>query len=187
MSTRLVTEEDYKFFDFLAPYRWPNQSKSLIANYRQLVETGEIQIETLVENALAQASQGLYTRVCEDSYDFCDGSEAKKSVSCFRQNDYSRGQWTNSFAITNLKNKTGLIRAVCYSKQQDQFYFFAIPFAAYQGMSRIDIVLDTFSGYEGDPKGIPRGKWTRFQVDSFEQLAQLKPREARRVPYNGIF
>jgi hypothetical protein len=172
MSTCLATPEDFKFFDFLAPYRWPGESPKTIAKYRELVASGEIQIETLTENALVQASNGLYTRVCEDANDFSDGSESKKAVSQFRNNNIAKCQWTNSFAITNLTNKTGLVRCVCYSRQQDRFYFFAIPYKAYRNMARIDIILDSSTGYR-EPRGIPQGKWSHYQVDSFEQLAQL--------------
>ena len=176
MSTALATLEDFKFFDFLAPYRWPDKSKKQIKFYRELVEDGDLQIETVLENALVKTCGGKFTRVAEIVRDFCDGGDAKKSCSNFRNNDIARDQWMNSFAITNLKNKTGVIRALCYSKQQDKFYFFAIPYKAYKGMNRIDIMLDQSSGYR-KPVGIPRGKWTRYQLNSFEQLARITPAE----------
>lgn len=180
MSTALATNEDFKFFDFLAPYRWPNKSAEEIALYRDLVKDGDLQIETVLENALVNACRGAYTRVAEMARDFCDGGDAKKSVSQFRNNDKVRDQWMNSFAITNLKNKTGVIRALCYSREQDKFYFFAIPYKAYNGMNRIDILLDQSSGYR-KPEGIPKGKWTRYQVDSFKRLARITPAEVDQL------
>ena len=176
MSTALATTEDFKFFDFLAPYRWPTKSKKQIQAYRELVEDGDLQIETLLENALVKASKETYTRVAEMCRDFCDGGDAKKSVSQFRNNDIARDHWMNSFAITNLKNKTGVIRAVCYSREQDKFYFFAIPYKAYKGMARIDIMLDNSTGYR-EPIGIPKGKWTRYMIPTFEQLATITSAE----------
>jgi hypothetical protein len=180
MSTALATQEDYKFFDFLAPYRWPTKSKKQVQAYRELVADGDLQIETILENALVQACRGAYTRVAETARDFCDGGDAKKSVSQFRNNDIAKDMWMNSFAITNLKNKTGVIRALCYSREQDKFYFFAIPYKAYKGKNRIDIMLDNSSGYR-EPIGIPKGKWTRYQVESFEQLSQITEKEAQRL------
>jgi len=182
MSTQLVTPEDFKFFDFLAPYRWPNLSPVEIALYRQLVASGEIQIETLLENALVVASQGKYTRIAEDNADCSDGSDAKKAVSQFRNNCHKRDQWMNSFAITNLKNKKGLIRALCLSKQTGQFHFFAIPYSAYQGLSRVEIMLDTSSGYR-EPKGIPKGKWTAFEVEDFTKLATVRHQDQARIRF----
>jgi len=176
MSTALATAEDYKFFDFLAPYRWPNKTKKQIAAYRELVADGDLQIETVLENALVQACRGAYTRVAEMGRDFCDGGDAKKASSNFRNNDLARNLWTNSFAITNLKNKKGVIRALCYSKEQDKFYFFAIPYKAYKGMNRVDIALDNSSGYR-EPVGIPKGKWTRYMIPNFEQLATITSAE----------
>jgi hypothetical protein len=180
MSTALATQEDYKFFDFLAQYRWPTKSKKQVQAYRELVADGDLQIETILENALVQACRGAYTRVAETARDFCDGGDAKKSVSQFRNNDIAKDMWMNSFAITNLKNKTGVIRALCYSREQDKFYFFAIPYKAYKGKNRIDIMLDNSSGYR-EPIGIPKGKWTRYQVESFEQLSQITEKEAQRL------
>ncbi len=180
MSTSLATAEDYKFFDFLAPYRWPTKSKKQIQSYRELVADGDLQIETILENALVQACHGAYTRVAETVRDFCDGGDAKKSISQFRNNDVARDHWMNSFAITNLKNKTGVIRAVCYSKEQDKFYFFAIPYKAYKGMARVDIMLDNSTGWR-KPNGIPKGKWTRYMIPTFEQLATITPAEVNRL------
>jgi hypothetical protein len=87
MSTALTTNEDYQYFDFLAPLRWPNKSKRYIKkHYRELVDHGDLQIETMLENALATSSNGAYTRIAEMAKDFTDGSDAKKSVSQFRNN-----------------------------------------------------------------------------------------------------
>lgn len=176
MSTALATTEDFKFFDFLSPYRWPDKGEMQIQAYRELVEDGDLQIETLLENALVKTCRGAYTRVAETARDFCDGGDAKKSVSQFRNNDIARDHWMNSFAITNLKNKTGVIRALCYSREQDKFYFFAIPHKAYRGMARIDIMLDNSTGWS-KPIGIPKGKWTRYMIPTFERLATITPAE----------
>jgi hypothetical protein len=176
MSTQLATPEDFLYFDLLAPHRWPTHSPDKLALYRELVHTGEIQIETLLENALCSASNGMYTRVALDRCDHSDGSEAKKAVSQFRNNNVDRGLWMNSCRITNLKNKTGLIRAVILSKQTGKFHFFAIPHCAYKNLTIVEIVMDTSVGYK-EPMGIPKGKWCRYEVESFEYLAQVTNEE----------
>jgi hypothetical protein len=180
MSYTTVTPEDYKFFDFLAPKLWPNYTKSQIKLLRQQVEHGIIQIETMLENALAKCSKNSYKRIAEAYRDFCDDSDAKKVTSSFRNNNIVLDQWTNSFAVSGLKNKIGLIRAVCYSKEQDKFYFFAIPHKAYKGMNRIDIILDTSYGYR-KPQGIPKGKWIRYKVDNFNVLATITEAQANKL------
>ncbi len=179
MSSAMATPEDYKFFDFLAPYRWPSKSPAQIMHYRELIQDGDLHVETLLENALAVASDGAYRRIAEYGRDFCDNSDAKKSISQHRNNDIKRRQWTNSAAITGLSNKRGLIRALVYSKVQDKFYFFAIPYTAYQGMNRIDVLMDSSVGYK-DPLGIPKGKWAKCQVDSFKRLATITHQEAEQ-------
>jgi hypothetical protein len=177
MSYAMVTTEDYKFFDFLAPYVWPKYTKKEIALLRKQVDMGIIQIETMLENALAAI--GKYKRIAEAYRDFTDNSDAKKAVSQFRNNDIAKDLWMNSFGISGLKNKTGLIRACCYSREQDKFYFFAIPHIAYNGMAKVDVLLDQSTGYK-DPVGIPKGKWTKCQVDSFERLASITEKQAEK-------
>ena len=180
MSNALTIDADYKFFDFLAPYRWPDKSKRQLKVYRELVDNGDLDISTVLENALAMCAKGKYKRIAEAYRDFCDNSDAKKSISNLRNNDIARDRWTNSFAISGLEKKTGLIRAVCYSIYQDKFYFFAIPYSAYKGMKRVDVILDTSVGYK-DPIGIPKGKWAVYQVDSFEELATITHTEAKKL------
>ncbi len=179
MSTAIATEEDFQFFDFLAPYRWPELPRSVLGHFRQLVATGEIQIETVLENTLAKVS-GKYTRVAEDANDLSDGSEVKKVVSQFRCNDHGRDSWMNSFKVSNTRNKTGLLRVLAYSKYQKKFYFFAIPKYAYGDLPNVEIILDRSTGYR-EPVGIPRGKWARYQVEDFVRLATITEREALRL------
>jgi hypothetical protein len=181
MSTKNVTPEDYKFFDLLAPYTWPKYTKKEIALLREQVEHGMIHIETMLENALARASKGLFERSSENGRDGTDGSDAKKACSAFRNNSIKLDHWLNTFSITNLKNKKGVIRAVCYSKQQDRFYFFAFPYKSYQGKNKIEIVLDNSVGYK-EPQGIPKGKWSVYQVHSFEELATITNKQAEKLP-----
>lgn len=181
MSTMAVIPEDYKFFDFLAPYVWPNLSVSQIKLLRDQVEHGIIQIESMLENALANASLGGYIRCAEYQRDFTDNSDGKKSISQFRNNNKAKNQWTNSFFVTGLKNKIGLLRVVCFSRQQDKFYFFALPPSAYQGKNEIEITADRSTGYKMDPIGIPKGKFTRWKLDTFEQLATITEYEAEQL------
>jgi hypothetical protein len=180
MSNFLSTNEDFKFFDFLSKFIWPRYTKDKLNILRKEVKHGNLHIETLLENALAKKSKGQYKRIAEWYRDFCDNSDAKKSISQFRNNNIAKDRWTNSFFITGLAKKTGLIRAVCYSKEQDKFYFFAIPYVAYKGRSMIEIVLDASTGYK-EPTGIPKGKWVRCQVESFNRLATITEGEAEKI------
>jgi hypothetical protein len=180
MSFSTVTPEDYKFFDYLAPKLWTHLTPAEINVLRNQVKYGIIQLETMLENALAKCSKKAYKRIAEAYRDFCDNSDSKKSISQFRNNSIQRDQWMNSFAISGLKNKIGLIRAVCYSKEQDKFYCFAIPHKAYKGMNRIDIILDQSTGYKV-PQGIPKGKWTRYMLPNFTALATITEAEANRL------
>jgi hypothetical protein len=181
MSTRIATEADFAFFDELALHRWPDKTKEQRDVYRELVETGEIQIETLLENTLAIQSEGMYERVCKNEYDFSDGSDAKKSVSQPRTNYKLRGSFRNDFKISKVGNKIGMIRAMCYSTMQKKFYYFAIPRSEYQELNDINITLDSIDIYSINEKaaqGVPQGKWAKFMVPDFKTLAIIKDNEA---------
>lgn len=174
MSTMAVTPEDYVFFDFLINRAFPDYTQEQVSLIRSLVDCGVVQIESLLEVALARSSNGSYTRVAEYYRDFSDNSDAKKVVSCFRCNDQKRNQWTNSFQVRGLSCKTGLLRIMAYSKYAEQFYYFAIPNSEYSGRDLIEIRLDRFTGSgPHEPLGIPQGKWASYMVDSFEELARL--------------
>ena len=177
MSTMAVTPEDYIFFDFLINRAFVHYTSDQVQLIRSLVDCGVVQIESLLEVALANSSMGLYYRVAEYYRDFSDNSDAKKVVSCFRCNDRVRNQWTNSFQVRGLSSKTGLLRVMAYSKYADCFYYFAIPHHEYRGRDLIEIRLDRFIGNGPHyPRGIPCGKWAHYLVDSFEELAQFQSR-----------
>ena len=182
MSTGIATEADFAFFDELAPYRWPDKTKQELEVYRELVETGEIQIETLLENTLAIQSEGMYERVCENEYDFGDYSDAKKAVSSARTNQRAKNKFKVSFKISGVKNKIGLIRAMCYSILQKKFYYFAIPHFAYKDKKNsIEVSLDNIKNDSISTKaaqGIPQGEWARYLVSDFKTLATIKDDEA---------
>lgn len=188
MSTVATIPEDYKFFDFLAPLRWPEATPEQIACYRELVHDGDLHIETVLENALVVQSQGLYTRVAGID-DFCGGwGDAKKSISTWRMNDTKRGSWTNSAKISNIKNKQGMLRCLVWSRYSDQFYFFAVPNVWYKDLSLVEINMDCARSepwIKGTlkpqdpiiPQGIPKGKWAKFAVPDFMTLARITEQE----------
>ena len=49
--------------------------------------------------------------------------------------------------------------------------------------------MDRFVGYKGTPLGIPKGKWTKFQVETFERLATITEAEAEQLATksNSVF
>lgn len=192
MSSAQATPEDYAFFDYLADYCWPNQTRTQRRQYRLLVDQGYLHIETMLENALANASNGQYTRIAEAYRDFTDGSDAKKAVSQYRNNIRAReGRdpcWTNSIRITGLDRKRGLIRAMTWSKYAERFFFWAIPYEAYAGRSSIEINLDSYRYAPGPILGIPQGNLTfgACEVESFERLASITHDQALRQYRQGL-
>jgi hypothetical protein len=181
MATMAVTESDYRFFDVLAPYVWPSLSANHIRDHKRPdVDNGLVQIESLLEVALANASGGMYKRNAINGMDFTDGGDAKKTTTVYRNNNKVRDQWMNSAPVRRITSKSGLLRVMCYSKIPDQFYYFAIPPKAYNGLTLIEIICDTGGGLMV-PQGIPKGKWTHWQVADFDTLATITLAQANRL------
>ena len=189
MAVLAATAEDYAFFDALAPYVWPELTKDEIEKYHlPNVAKGIIQIETMLEVAIANNSHGLCVRDAIHGRDFTgyngkDYGDAKKVSSCFRQNNIKLNHWQNSYRITNIKNKKTLLRIMAYSKEANQFHYFAIPYSAYKNIKILEIVLDNYT-YDGTkfPKGIPDNtKWSKYLVNSFDALSQITPEEANKL------
>jgi hypothetical protein len=177
LGTRATTPEDHAYFEFLAPLRWPDKPLNIIEEFRQLMITGDLQIETVLENALVVQSDGLYTR--EAGIEDFSGTwgDAKKTVTQWRNNDIGRGSWMNSAPICKINTKAYMLRIMCYSKFSKQFYFYAIPNAFYQGIAKIEITFDQFSNTftEPTPLGLPKDghKWNDFMVADFKELATV--------------
>jgi hypothetical protein len=47
-------------------------------------------------------------------------------------------------------------------------------------MAEVEIILDQSTGYV-EPKGIPQGKWARYQVDNFKILSTITETEAEQM------
>jgi hypothetical protein len=181
MATNAITlNVDYRFFDELALYRWPEKSAAEIAVYRDLVDTGEIQIESVLENAIAVV--GGLQRVAGHGYDFCDKSDAKKTTSVARNNNAERGQWAHSMPVRRVCAKIGGLRIMGYNSITDQFHYFCIPNYAFSHLlkasSVLEIVIERYTNYAGNQTftGIPgrHQKWWSFEVPSFHAMATHK-------------
>lgn len=164
------------------------KTRILIASRKQ--RNGYYNIPTLLEHTFSKLSCGRYERLDSDGLDFTDGSECKKCVSNLRK---SNGNFLNTFAISKIKNKKGLIRAICYSKRANDFYFFAIPYVAYHKLQRnkeeyidvIEICIETVKNKEqARGKLNPTGIWAKYRVDSLERLTTITHEEAIQTYYS---
>lgn len=167
---------DLLFFNQFYDYAYPNSTKEQKDHYNLIVENGEIQISTLIENAIAKMA-GL-KRLSASAMDLNDGSEVKTAVSSFRNNHIAKGTWTNSYEIRNVKAKTGPIRFVGYNKLASKFEYYFVPNYMFADLkSTLTLPIETVSGVYTEPKftGVRSGqsKWHKFMVPSFEELCKL--------------
>lgn len=159
---------DLKFFDFLYDYRYPNSTPEERRIRREMCASGEIQIETMLENTLAIV--GNLTKDSVAGRDFTDNSDSKKCVSQLRKKK-RRGTYydsyydVNTYHVQNVKNKTGTLRIMAYNKLADRFDFFVIPNHAYNHTNLLEITLCNVTGELG------YGQYRKYRVNSFYELA----------------
>jgi len=170
--------EDMRFYDELKQYVFEKELDPVIeAHNRWMVDNGLLQIESLLEIAISNVN-GI-KRAAVHGMDYIDGSDAKKVTSSWRNNNKIRGEWTNSFKITNINNKRGLLRAMCFNRVLSRFQYYAIPYSAYAHLTgdSLDITLESYRGCFNEP--MPRGegtksKWDNYRKSSFIEMANTK-------------
>jgi len=160
----------------LAPYL--HLSACEIDNLIKFTKMGIVQRETVAE--LAMSTMGDFDGDSIIGRDFDDGTDAKTVVSVARNNNISKGQWTNSFQVRSVTSKTGDLRIIAYNKILDQFHFFYIPYSAYRHITRtLEIIIERIYCIGGEPQftGIPQRhlKWWEYEVSSFAELCKRQP------------
>lgn len=165
---------DFKFFDLLAEYRFPDLDPEIIQHYRTAVEFGDIDISTMLENAMANCAN--YKRDSTIGRDFDDASLSdSKRATAFEHGSRKtvngvKKNTTYDATISSLHAKVGAIRACVYEPLHDKFYFFVIPHDAYKGLKNIYIPFGTrYSDSYGYP--MRNNKWWKYEVPSFYELA----------------
>jgi len=128
--------------------------------------TGSIQTSTIIENGLAYLSNHM-AKDADDGRDFDDGSDAKKSS--------IRNESTSAYRtdVNNIKNKDGGLRIVTDTTGIPNclvpFVYTAMPHAAYEHLQ----VADSLK-FAIDTDGKVTGKYAKWQVASFKELANVK-------------
>lgn len=129
--------------------------------------------EDLLELAIAAVNKDLNIMLGEGK-DFCDLSDSKFSISQARNNNKSRGQWTNSIRVTGVSYKEGPLRVCAFNTLANKFHFFFIPFEAYRHVSIVEIVIESATAYNYVPEftGTPNRSraWWEFEVETFEDM-----------------
>jgi len=181
MATTLNNvDEDLLFYEELKHYVYGKRLTDKIDNHnRWEIKKGIKQIETMFEYAIAKTAGIKHTPIV--GMDFADGSDAKKVTSSFRNNNIKKGSWKNTYTIHGIRNKKGILRVMGYNRVLASFDYFAIPYDAYSHLKgeSLEIMMDSFSGhFDRDtppvPRGIVKGKFLEFKVDSFEEMAKAK-------------
>tara|TARA_A100001201_G_scaffold142038_1_gene139093 strand:- start:643 stop:1182 length:540 start_codon:yes stop_codon:yes gene_type:complete len=157
-------EHDVKFLDHLwNNSRWSKNGVISYDQYKTLLNVGEIQIETFIENVMADNSGGTFVKESGDGRDFSDDSDAKKSIVQFHRGRYDA-------AINSIRNKLGTLRVIVYDKHNNKFHYFKIPKSAYGNISMIEISFNIKNGNESICKPNRNTKWWAYEVDTFEEL-----------------
>ena len=176
MSTTLDNvEEDLLFYNELKQYAFGALDQIIDNHHKELITHGILQIDQILELAISKV--GNIARHSTVGRDFVDGSDAKKVTSNFRNNNKSKGIWTNSYKVQNIHTKTGKLRIMGYNRVLSKFNYYVIPYFAYCHLNgkTLDITLDLFTNYCNSTP-IPTGcsascKWTAFECKDFTDMA----------------
>ena len=151
-----------------------------------LNELTVLNYEDLFELAVACINKSISITLGANK-DYSDNTDAKFAISQFRNNDKRRGCWTNSISIKGSYYKEGPLRVCAYNQLADEFHFFFIPHSEFQHISKngvIEIIIENVSGQFHEPAftGVPKlhRKWWQYEVDTFEEMCNLKPGEIRK-------
>ena len=161
---------ELKFFEELYPMIHPDVSDEIRRHAREkdMIEHRLYGSGKLLEAAISKR-KGL-ERHDTKGMDFIDGSDAKASSV----------RWTSNGSnyaapIKDIANKRGLLRCMVYERLKDKFYYFLIPYSAYQHIpvtSNIEIGFNL----DGSPKRGPTQNtivnWWDFNVPDFEGILQ---------------
>ena len=163
-----MLEEIYTYLDI---------PKNEVNNLRDLVKKGWLQMDRIVEEAMAK--KGSFEMVSISGMDFSDESDAKSCVSSIRNNDKKRGTWTHSFEIRNITTKVGALRIIAYNKILDKFHYFYVPHNAYSHLKHsLSIIVEQYNRKAEEPRwtGIPkktRAFW-KYECATFEEMCLIK-------------
>lgn len=131
-----------------------------------LIEQGSLQASSVFENALSQASDGLYTVVGKDTHDFSNYDDGK-TITTRRRSRFS----SYSAPVKKFKNKVGGLRIQCWERALNRFYYFYIPYSVHSQVTNIEIPFDR----DGTPSRQNNAviNWWDYEVKTFEDLAKI--------------
>ena len=136
----------------------------------KLLNMGILQVSTAFEHALAEA--GDHEVVSLDRGDlYRDGAYSDAKLSSVRTSGYGKRY---SAPVTNIFNKTGILRVQVYERKQGKFYYFAIPRRAYIDIPKTSNIEIPFE-LDGTPRRKPTRKvyvnWWRYEVKTWNEMA----------------
>ena len=167
MSADYLTPEQLilKHFDYLWHLAYPSRSLRSYAEHRKTVEDGTWNnLGGLLEHAIhAVGNIPKFNTVGKDFTDISDAKLCSVRTSC-------KGKMYSA-PITNLHQKKGLLRVVCYERKQDKFYHFVIPYDAYKHISKKSNIEIPFN-LDGSPKRENKCKvnWWLYERTSFAEI-----------------
>ena len=128
----------------------------------EVMGSGVIQRDRLLEIILAFLSNGAYEIDSKDGWDFSDYTDMKTVTVNYRASAAGKGQ----VLVTSINNKVGALRVVIYDPMSEEFrYVFIWDYETCRNYSRIEWTLNANSKYTNGTNGI--------EVSSIHELALI--------------
>ena len=158
-----------KHFDYLWHLAYPTRSDVSYIEHRCTVEDGTWNnLGGLLEHAIHAV--GNIPKLSTIGKDFIDISDAKL---CSVRTSCKGSMY--SAPITNIHQKRGLLRVVCYERKQDKFYHFVIPYDAYKDIPKKSNIEIPFN-LDGSPKRKNKcnTNWWDYEKKTFAEICIIE-------------
>jgi len=149
---------------------------------------GVITVEKLISDNLINGTQCAEIAVCRTNpileicpigvgRDLTDDSDVKTitvneitAKTWLKKNKIRTGEFNTRIrqrgVVSEIKNKIGKLRVICYNPFSERWHFFIIPNEAFVGLKKISIEFDR-STQE------PNGSYKKYEVSSWDDVCKL--------------
>lgn len=141
-----------RLVEYCLPLLYPDGNVTL----KRILNDGLISGSRVAECAVSKVS-GIKLDPVGYTADLIDGSDVKTATVYHHQKQRFLAR------ITNIKNKTGVLRCMVYNPFNSKWHFLLIPYEVYKLLYEVTIFFDKKTMQI-------TGKYSKYEVDNFKEI-----------------
>lgn len=141
-----------RLVEYCLPLLYPDGNVTL----KRILNDGLISGSRVAECAVSRVS-GIKLDPIGSTADLIDGSDVKTATVYHHQKQRFLAR------VTNIKNKTGLLRCMVYNPFTTKWHFLLIPHEVYGSLYEVTIYFNKHTMKI-------TGKYSKYEVDNFEEI-----------------